>query len=244
MAILKSEAIVLKSFDFRETSRIATFFTKNYGKIKGVLKGIRKDSKKFGSSADRFTVNDVVYYHYTHSEIHLISHCDLKQFFFPVRQDYKRSVAAHYALELIDSIMQIEQPNVKVYNLLLDYLTSLENIKDIDKLVHIFQIKILLHSGFRPHLDSCVRCRRKITKRARFSMKLGGLVCQDCPTQETIFTFISQGAVSSIIHIEQSEWSKALRLILTAPIKKELKFTLNNFLVYHLEKYIKSSKYL
>lgn len=244
MAILKSEAIVLKSFDFRETSRIATFFTRTYGKIKGVLKGIRKDQKKFGSSVDRFTVNDIVYYRYSRSEIHLISHCDLKQFFFPVRQDYKRSVAAHYALELVDSIMQIEQPNLKVYDLLMNYLNALEKIKDIDKLVHVFQIKILLHSGFRPHLDSCVRCRKKITKRARFSMKLGGLICPDCPTQDSTFLFISQGAVSSILHIEQSEWSRALQLGLTAPIKKELKFTLNNFLVYHLEKYIKSSKYL
>ena len=45
--IVQTEGIVLKSFDFRETSRIATFFTKDHGKVKGVLKGIRKDHKKF-----------------------------------------------------------------------------------------------------------------------------------------------------------------------------------------------------
>ena len=36
--IVKTEGIVLKSFDFRETSRIATFFTRDFGKVKGVLK--------------------------------------------------------------------------------------------------------------------------------------------------------------------------------------------------------------
>lgn len=60
--IVQAQGIVLKTFDFRETSRIATFFTKEYGKIKGVLKGIRKDMKKFGSSVDRFSVNHLVYY--------------------------------------------------------------------------------------------------------------------------------------------------------------------------------------
>ena len=242
--ILKSEAIVLKSFDFRETSRIATFFTKDYGKVKGVLKGIRKDPRKFGSSVDRFTVNDIVYYHYSRSDLHLISHCDLKAFFFPVRQDYKRTVAANYALELVDAIVPVEQANVKVYELLLDFLKTLETIKDLNKLVHIFQIKILLHSGFRPHLDSCVKCEKKIRKRARFSHKLGGLICDSCPTNETNFTLISQGTVLSILHIEQSSWAHALKLGLTKSVTQELKYTLNNFLVYHLEKYIKASKYL
>jgi len=75
-----TEGIVLKTLDFRETSRIATFFTKHHGKIKGVLKGVRKDSKKFGSSIDKFTVNNIVYYEYTRSDLHLISQCDLTQF--------------------------------------------------------------------------------------------------------------------------------------------------------------------
>ena len=55
--IVSTEGIVLKSFDYRETSKIATFFTKQYGKVKGVLKGIRKDPKKFGSHIDQFSVN-------------------------------------------------------------------------------------------------------------------------------------------------------------------------------------------
>src|SRR3989338_2370005 len=65
--ILKTEAIVLKSFAFRETSRIATFFTKDYGKVKGVLKGIRSNPRKFGSYLDKFSVNDIVYYQYRRS---------------------------------------------------------------------------------------------------------------------------------------------------------------------------------
>jgi len=80
--IAHTKGIVLKSIDFRETSRIATFFTKNYGKVQGVLKGIRKDFKKFGSSVDRFSVNDIVYYQYSRSDLHLISQCDLTQFYF------------------------------------------------------------------------------------------------------------------------------------------------------------------
>lgn len=242
--IIKTEGIVLKSIDFRETSKITTFFTKDDGKVTGVLKGIRKDHKKFGSHVDRFTVNDIMYYQYRNSDIHLVSHCDLKQFFLPIRQDYRRSIAANYALELVNTIMPAEHSNRKVYDLMLDYLNSLETIKDIDKLVHTFQIKILLYSGFSPHLDSCVKCENKIKGRARFSMMSGGLICPDCPTTETSFSLISKGTIASILHIEQSDWLKTMRLGLTAPVKKELKHILNNFLVYHLEKQLKAARFL
>lgn len=242
--IIKTEAIVLKTMDFRETSRIATFFTKEKGKVKGVMKGIRKDPRKFGSSVDKFSVNDIVYYEYSRSDLHLISQCDMKQYFLPIRQDYKRNIAANYALELVDLIMPVEQENIKIYNLLLNYFKSLEDEKDIDRLVHVFQVKILLLSGFRPHIDACVRCGCKINGRARFSMKMGGLICEKCPTQETTFFMISKGTVSSILHIEESSWVQCLRLGLTTVVKKELKYILNNFLVYHLEKKIKTAKYL
>ena len=242
--ILKAEAIVLKTFDFRETSRIATFFTLNFGKIKGVLKGIRKDPKKFGSQVDQFSVNDIVYYQSRKSDLHLISQCDLKQYFFPIRQDYRRNLAANYLLELVNAIMPPEEPNLHVYHLMLDYLTSLGTISDIDRLVHIFQIKILLFSGFRPHLDSCVKCNKKVEAKARFSLNLGGLLCRDCPSSETTFTNISQGTIASVYHIEQNNWQKCLRLGLTRPVKSELKYLLNNFLVYHLEKKIKTARFL
>lgn len=242
--ILKTEAIVLRSFDYRETSRIATFFSKDYGKVSGILKGIRKDQRKFCSTVDKFTVNDIVYYQYRNSDLHLISQCDLRQFFLPVRQDLKKTMAASYMLELIYLIMPAEEPNQKIYELMLDFLKSLETATDINKLVYIFQIKMLLHSGFRPHLDTCLKCRKKIHDQARFSLKDGGLICGNCEISDTTATFITQGTVASILHVEKSTWEETMRLSFPAPIQKELKYVLNNFLVYHLGRKIKSEKYI
>ncbi|OGX07703.1 MAG: DNA repair protein RecO [Omnitrophica WOR_2 bacterium GWA2_47_8] len=242
--ILKTEGIVLKHFDFRETSRIATFFTKDYGKIKGVLKGIRKDHKKFGSSIDKFSLNDIVYYQYRNSEIHLISQCDLRNFFFDIRKDLKRSLAAHYLLELVDKIMPQEDPNDDVYSLMMDFLSSLGEEADTDKLVHILQIKMLLYSGFRPYIDSCIKCNAKVKTRAKFSNNLGGLVCEKCKISDETITVINGGTVATILFAEQNPWEKCLRLTLSPLIKKELKYILNNFLVFHLGKKIQSAKFV
>lgn len=242
--IAKTEGIVLKSFDFRETSRIATFLTKDFGKVKGVLKGIRKTPGKFGSSVDRFSVNDIVYYQYRNSDIHLVSQCDMKEFFNGFRQNLQCLTAASYASELLDALVVLEEENIQIYELMQNYLNSLQTTQDINKLVHIFQIKILLLSGFRPHLDSCVCCEKKIIGQARFSLSLGGLVCSSCKVPASSLISITKGTVASILHIEESPWSQALRLGLSDRIKKELKYVLNHFLVFHLERHLRSTRYL
>ena len=244
MAILKTPAIVLKSFDFRETSRIATFFTREFGKMSGVLKGIRKDPRKFASSVERFSVNDIVYYQYRNSDLHLISQCDMREFYIKIRQDIKCATAASYASELVNVIMPSEEKNLKVYDLMNTFLASLGDADDVDRLIHIFQIKILLYSGFRPHLDACLDCKRKITTTVWFDIKDGGLVCFSCRQPSPQDHILSQGLVASILHIERSPWEQCLKLRISAPEKKELKFLLNNFLVYHLGKRLKSARFL
>lgn len=242
--ILKTEGIVLKTFDLRETSRIAVFFTKEHGKVSGVLKGIRKDHRKFGSSVDRFSVNLIVYYQYRNSDLHLISHCDLKGYYYPIRQDLKKSLAASYILELVNLMMPQEEKNEKIYQLMLDFLESLQTADDPNLLVHFFQIKILSLSGFKPNLDRCLKCKKRIIEHARFSVKEGGLVCPDCSVSDVTVEVLSPGAVSSIIYVENHDWPICLRLKLTDSVQKELKYVLNNFLVFHLGRKIKSAKYL
>src|ERR1700691_4365210 len=242
--IVKTEGIVLKSFDFRETSRIATFLTRDFGKVKGVLKGIRRDAKKFGSSVDKFSVNDIVYYQYRNSDLHLISHCDMKDFFSGLRQDLERMTAASYASELIDTLMPAEEQNLEIYDLMQAFLKGLQSTPDVSKLVQTFQIKILSLSGFQPHLETCVSCRKSVAQRPRFSLRLGGLLCGSCKDSSAEATPISLGAVASIVHIQKNNWDAALRLGMAPFIKNELKYVLNHFLVFHLERHLRSTRFL
>ena len=242
--IVKTEGIVLKSFDFRETSRIATFLTRDFGKVKGVLKGIRRDPRKFGSSVEAFSLNDIIYYQYRNSDIHLISHCDMKDFYSGLRQDLERMTAASYATELIDTLMPVEEQNLEIYNLMQAFLMALQTTTDVSKLVQTFQIKILSLSGFRPHLETCVSCSKNVAQSPRFSLRLGGLLCGACKDPGGEATPISLGAVASILHIQKNNWEASLRLGMAPFIKKELKYVLNHFLVFHLERHLRSTRFL
>ncbi|MBF0330573.1 MAG: DNA repair protein RecO [Candidatus Omnitrophica bacterium] len=246
MAIISTEAIVLRSIDHRETSKLAFFFTRTHGKVIAVLKGIRKDPRKFHTSLDKLSVNDIVFYQYRNSDIHLVSHCDMKEHFMEIRRDIKRITAGEYACELVNKIMPLEEKNEAVYQLLLDYCRALGHSRDAGRLVHMFQIKLLTLSGFRPHIDSCVQCGGEIKARvrAKFNIRKGGLVCIRCEGRDLSLTPVSAGAVASLLYVEKHSWAQCLKLALEPSVKRELKHILNNFLIYHLEKNIKSARYL
>jgi len=141
-------------------------------------------------------------------------------------------------------LMPVEERNLEIYNLMQVFLKCLQTTTDVGKLVQTFQIKILSLSGFKPHLETCVRCSNHVIDSPRFSLRLGGLLCGVCKDHAGEATSISLGAVASILHIQKNNWEAALRLGMAPFIKKELKYVLNHFLVFHLERHLRSTRFL
>jgi len=242
MAILRTEAIVLKRYDLRETSLLVNFFTRNYGKISGELKGIRKDPRKFASSLESFSHNDIIFYHKRNSSVHLVSQADLVNNFSGIRQGLTKITAASLIVELIDGIMAQEDKNEDIFDLAMTALAELSGYTDPDKVMTIFKIKALSLSGFRPHLDSCVSCLGRAPGQVKFSLGLGGLLCQKCGPKDLRARTIFRGTIATIMHIEKNDFKTNLKLGMNPQIKKELNLVLNGFLNFHLGKELKSQK--
>ncbi|MFA5156074.1 MAG: DNA repair protein RecO [Candidatus Omnitrophota bacterium] len=240
MSIHKTEAIVINKFDFRETSIIANFYTRDFGKISGLLKGIRKEPKKFASTLEPFSFNEIIFYRKINSSLHLVSQCDIRNNFFGIRRDMLKSGAGGIITELLHAVMPQEDINEEVFKLTLDVLHELEVNPEPDKVSTIFKIKILALSGFKPHFDSCVSCDAKILGQSKFSVLLGGLLCPQCCGKDLTARPIFRGTVASILHIERSPFRNALMLGMNPQIKRELGFVLTSFLNFHLGKKLKS----
>lgn len=250
MAILKTEAIVLRTFDFRETSLIAHFFTRDYGRLDGILKGIRGEPGKFASNLEPFSLNEIIFYQARNSGLHLISQCDLKDDFTAIRNNLKSIAYASYIMDLIGRLMQPDDKNMHGYELTLSALKQMCSGCDAEKVLYIFLIKFLKSIGFQPRLDGCIACDRDILAAAFFNVKRGGLICAQCTPRgaggpaDGYTSDVLGGTIASILHIEQGNWEDALRLGLSAKIKDELKNILHNFMEFHLQLKPKSEKLL
>jgi len=244
MPIHKAEAIIIHRRDFRETSLIVNFYTREFGKISGLLKGIRAEPAKFASTIEPFSFNDIVFYKKPSSSLHLVSQADIRDNFTPLRQDISKIGAASVMMEMVDALMQLEDKNEEIFNLTLMSLKELAVTGNPDKILTIFKIKMLSLSGFKPHFDSCVSCGDKISGQSKFSLSLGGLLCPRCYHKDLGARTIFRGTVASILHIEKSDFSNTLKLGLNPQIKKELEIILNAFLNFHLGRDLRSQKIL
>jgi len=242
MSIEKALGIVLNKRDLRETSLVVDFYTQEFGKISGILKGIRTDPKKFASNLELFSLNEIIFYRKTHSSLHLVSQADKIDNFTRIRQNIERTTTASFMIEMVASIMQLEDKNEEIFNLTLAALKELETNYNPEKIATIFKIKMLSLSGFKPHFDSCVGCLDKIMGQSRFSLSLGGLLCPRCMPKDPGSRSIFRGTIATVLHIEKNSFSSSLSLGMNPQIKKELDLILNAFLNFHLGRELKSQK--
>ena len=244
MSIDKAVGFVLNKRDLRETSIIIDFYTKEFGKISGILKGIRTEPEKFASNLEPFSLNEIIFYRKTHSNLHLVTQADKLNNFTGIRQSIARTTAGAFIMELVSSIMQPEDKNEDIFNLALDTLKELETNYYPEKIATIFKIKMLKLSGFKPHFDSCVSCREKIMGQSKFSLSRGGLLCPSCMQKDPSSRAMFRGTIATILHIEKNNFSNSLSLGMNPQIKKELNSILNAFLNFHLGHELKSQKVL
>ena len=248
--IQKTEGFVLKTYDFRETSKIALFYTKDFGKIKGILKGIIKNKKNFSTHLQPSSKNEIIFYPSRKTDLHLISRCDLIEDFPFLRTDLKRTIVSDCLLELINSIMPWEEKNLPIFNLLEFSLNALNKDIDPEMLWIFFRIKILKLTGFKPEIDSCLLCQKDLSPVHRgddavyFSFKSGGLLCQRCSQKDKDAKRLLKGAISSLLYMERINLNRIYSFKIDEKIKYELKDILKRFTEFHSEINIKSERFL
>lgn len=245
MAIQKSEAIVLRRQDLRETSIILTFYTRDFGKIKGIIRGVRGPHAQYGGGAlEIFARDEIVFYERKKSDIYTVSQCDLVEFFNPVRNSLLRLAYATYMIELLDSVTSLSDSNEEVFNLLLNSLGLLAGEASPKRVARIFEIKLLSLLGLMPTMDACTNCSGKIEAGSRFSMRHGGLICKKCFDADKDASNILQGTVKFMEHIRNLPFEKVARVKVAAEVGRELEAILRKFLDYHIERRLKTLRFL
>lgn len=246
MAIHKTDAIILRTRPYKETSLIVSFYTKEFGKINGLAKGVKRPKARYASLFQLFSLNQIIFYERKEADLVTITQVDLKDSFEPIRANLSKTAFASYLSELTDEVTQAQDKNEKLFQLLFLVLKLLSENKEeeAERLVRIFEVKLLILVGLMPALATCVGCSKKIPHTARFSLSLGGAVCPDCFSKDPQAQPIAKGTTSTIIYLQKASLKEALRLKFTAKVAEELKSILNNFIEFQLEKPLKTISFL
>ncbi len=219
--LVKTEAIILKTMKYRDTSKIVTFYTKEYGKLKGIAKGARTAKNKFGSALEPMTLSMLVIYKKEHRDLHLIAQCDAINSFKNLTEDLDRMTTALAVIELINQVTHDEEHNLALFALLSETLSALNSsLKNYSSYLHSFRLRLASLFGYAPNFEVCSECGNPLVidngeKQYAFQVARGAVFCNHCCMPSDSSTSIRQNVASISI---SAQGLQILRRLLNAQI--------------------------
>jgi DNA repair protein RecO (recombination protein O) len=150
-----SESYVLRTYPFRESDLIVSFFTRDQGKLRGVAYRARKPKNTFGSSLERLSRVHATYVQKETRELVTLSGCELVQSQFGLLQDFEAGVGLDYITELSDNLLPPNEPNERFFRLLTAVLEFLHERSpgSVWAATTYFSLWATRLSGFLPDLS-------------------------------------------------------------------------------------------
>lgn len=184
MAAEQALALVVRGTDWSETSRIATLFTREFGKVRALAKGGRRLKSNFDVAFDLLTVCRVVFLRKAHGGLDLLTEARLEEQFPALRAHLPALYAGYYVAELLADGTRDYDPHPDLFDAALAALRGLgaSGAHPAGR-VSAFELVWLRELGYSPRLDACAGCgreRRHPEAAALYSAAGGGVLCPEC----------------------------------------------------------------
>lgn len=239
--IVETEGVVLHGMNYRDTSKIVTVYTKKFGKVKVIAKGVRSQKNKFGSSLEPMTIASLVFYKKEHKDLHLVSKSEIANVLNNVQLNPDRIFTGLALIELVNMVMHDEEENAKVYELLVQSLKAVNQAeKNHLNVLLSFMVKLFGELGFGMNLGECSACQKRVddlnVPHLFLRLSDGKITCSNCAdAQHSSGTKINSGMWKSLYFLQSSQIEKSAALTLPSATKNDIIATLESYLRYHVE---------
>ena len=147
--VYKAEGVILSRRNIGEADRVLTVFTKEYGKLRLIAKGIRKVNSKRSPHLEIFMHCALVIHRGT--TLDSVTEVTPIHIFERIRNDLDRVSVAYLYCELVSVLLAEHQEHGDIYTLLAGALTNLDAEGLIDRLEsREFTLDLLWSLGFLP----------------------------------------------------------------------------------------------
>lgn len=152
--ISHTEAIVFRSVDYQESSKVVTMFTREHGKIALLVRGVKKPKSKFSGLIEIGNILDVVYYYKSSRSVQILSEASYAEKNKNLRSDFEKMATMTSAVELISQLLHENEVNEPLFNFtktMLNWLNSAEIHPP--KIFPYLQIRLAELTGIGLQLD-------------------------------------------------------------------------------------------
>ncbi len=182
MALLTTEALVLRTYHLGETSKVVVLLTRERGKLRAVAKGARGARPRYRSALEPLSEVSVSLYGRQSAELLRLGDCDLLRSAFRAgERGLETALFLSYAAELLDGFAPEGEAEDRVYRLALATVRAAEAGAPVEALSRYLEAWLLRLHGLYPPLDRCAGCSRSLAPGGRrYHRASHGFVCDDC----------------------------------------------------------------
>lgn len=235
--LYRDEGVVLRTIKLGEADRIATLFTRDNGKVRAVVKGVRKTKSRFGARLEPYTRVEMLIYR-GRGDLDTITSADIVEAHPGLHKDFDRMTTAAVMAELIEKISPDREASFSSYSLLAAGLRSVAEGRG-PSVLPAFIVKLLSVSGFHPELLACAGCGNDGFL-GGFSPSLGGAVCKECWVEDQD----AYGVAPDRLDVMHDLLAGDFGVEVDGPVIDEVTALLSRYAEYHLERPLKSMQLL
>lgn len=177
MSVLTSETVVLRTWPVHEADLIVSFFTREYGRMKGVAKSALKSRKRFGGALEPMTLARAWFAERPGQELVRLDQLEIVRSPLSAPVDQARMAVLSFFAELLDQALPEHDPQETVFRLLVTVLEQTTVEQPWMPLTY-FQLWMTRLMGLLPDIAHCTACGEALVAGETSFNTLGdGLFC-------------------------------------------------------------------
>lgn len=230
--LYRVEGLVIRSIDYGEGGKIITLLTEEAGKVGVLARGAKKTGSRFSAAVQPFTSGEYVFFRT--KGLGTLNSADILTSRRRLREDLYLSAAAAYLAEMTDRLLADGESAPWLARQLTAALDALDDGKDPRIITHLYEMKILVHAGYKPSLDTCAACARP-TAHPVLSIAFGGLLCEDCAAKDAEAMTITPRMVKLLRLFETVGIDRVGQVSVQEETKESLKQVMRTWLDRHVD---------
>jgi len=178
VAVLTSEAVVLRTWPFREADLVVSFFTRDYGKMKGMAKSALKSRKRFGGALEPMTVAQAWFVERPKQELVRLDQLEIVLSPLSLPVDQARLMVLSFFAEVLEEALPEHDPQETVFRLIVSVLEH-TTVEQPWMALTYFDLWMTRLMGLLPDIAHCIACGEALEAgEASFNAHADGLFCR------------------------------------------------------------------
>ncbi|MEW6026477.1 MAG: DNA repair protein RecO [Planctomycetota bacterium] len=256
MNFRKTGAITIGQRDYSDTSQILTFYTRDYGKITVLARGIKRPKHRLLNPPDLFSHSEIIFINKSPQGMNLLTEITVSDNFPSLRINLARLRMAFYVARFLDELTEPEEPNPELFNLALRTLKQLagagssgagvkkarkiatNSCSETEKMIiFAFETQALKYLGYMPSTFNCPVCKKAATRsrKVAFSFSNGSVLCPACRAMQLRkddLIEVSAGVMKLVDVLGNPFLPELERLKIAPSMQKELRGFINKYITY------------